>query len=357
MIYHMKGSVIFMKHISKWISAILCLIMVFAMVGCGHQDLVDESTIGQTETVIDSATDPVLDETDHETAPIVTTEPSVSVPELTYKMAPIYKVEPEEQKYGYTELWFAVEFTELGWQPAYRDAFIITNTMTGDVLNDLESPYYGGADIDWYVGSVCVDDHILDGDAFYLRSETDYLLATICITSAAEIDFDDLSIVCNAYYVDEYATTESESHELAFNANISEITTRQTYIHDSTLFELDGKYYVINSASSGGGGSDTIQYRCFNAIPINGTYGDLVASLKDNIQLVYGNVLADNFLQPIVIPDTCNLYVDVGISDDDIAIGFEGIDGHVITDEEDSLCWDAIFVYQFDDGQMMAFIY
>lgn len=213
----------------KLIALMLCLTCVFSVfTGCSNSDT------GKATSV--------------------TTEPTViTAPEFTYKMAPIHKEVVVDS--GYTELWIAIEMTTMGWQAASRDSFVITNSKTNEVLNELGNAASGGVDLTYYVGNVCQDDHAANSEDLGLWFQHDCRMYVIKITSANDINFEDLSVVCTGYYLDDVICTDDEDFNLVFNADISEITTQQDYIHGETLFEQDGKYYVSDVSGETDDGS------------------------------------------------------------------------------------------------------
>ena len=116
-----------------------------------------------------------------------------------------------------------------------------------------------------------------------------------------------------------------------FNADVSEITMNQLFVHDDTVFELDGRYYVRGNL-----GLDTVDYSVnadclydfIDIIPLNGTLDDLLVSLHD-AKLVYGS--GDDYLTDVVTPNGCELFFDT--CNLGLIVGYRTLDGSPITDD------------------------
>lgn len=289
------------------------------------------------------------------------------IPELKYKMAPVYKRTAENHKYGYTELWFVFECENAGWIASFTNGFTITNTATGEVLNDLEDPYYGGAKIEMYRGSVCYVEHKSDLWDYSIGYEVDYSMYTFCITSATDINFEDLSVVGNFTYLSpDVYVDEDSTFDLEFNSSIEDITTRQKFIHGSTLFGIDGKYYVCNASSFGGGGNaETLDFSLLQVIGISGTMDDLANSLKGKTHYVYGPDARyyeesgyssdEDYLKVVETPSHCIMHIEAS-SEEDVEIGYRAKEGYTLSAEDSALVNSTIPVYTFEDGFEMTFI-
>lgn len=235
--------------------------------------------------------------------PVYTAQPPVADEDLTYAMAPIHKKLISEDGVNKTQLWFVIEFLE----PRYQ---FVTDTLPYVVVDknlnaDLQSRLF--------VGNVCIDDHMSVNSEYEQWYDHDCRQYTICVTTDYDIDFDDIEVVASVQYVTPKGPDVYEKYTFEFNAELSEITTIQNFIHGNTLFELDGKYYVGDRF-----GSVDFEYDCGDAcvhnrmvlVPITGSMDDLVSDLsKHDSVLVYG-FGDESYLSDVSLPDDCELFFD-----------------------------------------------
>ena len=345
----------------------LCIVLIISFVGCGgaghKEDDITTEVAPTIEVEITEALDleiPSEDSDDEhmnsEEEQVEETEPQVGAPEFEYYMAPIYKAPMDEN--GWTKIWFVVEFKTLGYHVSYTNPFIITNMETDQVLTD--GIFNETSKRTVHVGKVCSEIHT---DDFFSNTGLDYEQYPICIDYYGDIDFEDLHVVCNLQYDDNANGIHvgTEETTLEFNADVSQITTYQEYIHGGTLFEIDGCYYV-NESDGGVAGDLYESYSSFDIQCVNGTMGQLVSSLEDKVEYVYApvrrkadaeDVAGYESLQSINVPDNCIACID---GDSSMYIGLKSADGHVLTDEECAVSYLMNIRYIFDDGRTMTLI-
>lgn len=351
-----------MKRMFLFVLALVCAVSLCACGDNGQSDIiVDGGFNGQsyvvlnksesTESVAVSVTD-VSDILDTDIIPTGDlSEFQTPLPEFVYNMSEIYKASSNSDYYE--KLWFVIEFQTLGYKAT---DFRFKNKTTGESISD---GMYMNADISVYNGCVCSEPH---ANNFITDTGLDYQQYIICIAYSGSIDFSDLEVRCDLLYDDRVSSEQI----LEFNANISDITTRQTYLHGETLFELDGNYYIhepstgLYSDLNGTYEAETYSIHC-----INGTLEDLVRSLSNNVKFVYGPVYDrseyDNtgygpdadYMYHMEIPVDCEMYLD---ADMDLLVGFRGVDGHVLTDSDIARVHVINMRYYFADGQTMTFV-
>lgn len=99
--------------------------------------------------------------------------------------------------------------------------------------------------VDILTGSVCIDDKFHRFDSSLTGSEYDNFLYTIIIKTNDDISVDDIVVNATTHY-NSVGSGVSEDMSLIVNSNISEITARQSVIHENTLFEVDEKPIYIH---------------------------------------------------------------------------------------------------------------
>lgn len=296
------------------------------------------------------------------------TDPEVGTPAFEYAMAPIYVHDAQD----HTRIWIAVEMLHRDFGAVTNDPFVIVNTKTGMDMTE-EAPKNGnGLEIDFYTGNVCVDDHIPEDLAYWGHSDHDARLYVIEIASVAPVAIEDLQISCNLYYNGGPGVEDMGLHELVFNADISQITTYQPYIHGRTLFELDGKYYIADTDSGIGLSGENEENGTFEVTCINGTLADLAASLQGNTTMVYGPStysFADkiqcydhetDYLKPLEIPEEgYDFNVKLREDFDCITIGYQGQEGYELSSDEEKkwMIYCGVPMYRFDDGRTMVLLF
>lgn len=231
----------------QWLSLILALLVVFSVTACGHNMDTDQNgpvseptdgqnmTISQTDaptdapTIESGSTEPVETES-VETEPVKT---KPVIPEFTYAMAKLHENVTED----YTELWFVLECLHHNFGLVVGDEFLVVNSLTGDEISALGVSRDTDYKYEVYTGNVCINDHATDLNSFcWGHSDDDARQYVVKIRSVNPIEFGDLKITANPYYNGGIGVDEMEPIAVEFNAEMSDITTQQAYIHGTTLF-------------------------------------------------------------------------------------------------------------------------
>ena len=206
----------------RLLAIILAIICVLCLIACGGNDLSsdDESNIPPGL---------ILDEETKPTEPVVeteTTEVSNKKPEFVYVMAPCFV----QENLNDTTLWFVVEFKEAGYRASPTDGFTIVNSVTGEVLSDVEI----------YTGYVCyTDDH--DSDDFVESDiDNDNMQYVIGVTSDDISEFEDVCVSCDLIY----GYINEGSVDLMFNLGMENIITDINRLHGNAVYRQDDIYYI-----------------------------------------------------------------------------------------------------------------
>ena len=254
---------------------------------------------------------------------------------------------------GYEHIyWYVLETGPAGTVPNMYNGVIMTQKSTG--VNMTEGYYYDtGYRTEWYYGSVCLDEHIKERDEQSLFREYwhDKMLLTIAVYSKEEIDPTDVELTfTGSVYGEHYGTKAIDPVVLQLNATKDDITLNQKYIHNSTIFELDGYYYLLNASSSGGGGGSTVKYNTLSIKFLSGTKETLKNSLDGKWKMLYDIYYYDDglYLKEKEDPDGYQKYLECT---DDICFGYELIDESQEFDSELNFnLYKLLFCYTDSEG-------
>lgn len=163
-------------------------------------------------------------------------EASLRVPELTYKMAPIY-VSSDPDEFGKTQSNYIIELNELGFN------FNKTETKLIDKSTGQECGY----DFEIHIGCICVEERSHYGqrsEGFFYPWETDRMTMIIMIQHEGEgLAPEDIRVVADMYYAGE----EIQTRVFEVNADLNEITVNSSpVIHGESMVKLDDEYYMID---------------------------------------------------------------------------------------------------------------
>ena len=272
-------------------------------------------------------------------------------PELSYKMAPVYKKLIEVDGENVSQLWFVLEMSSQCWD--------ISDLSSLSVVKD-------GVDVKLSIfpGSICIENHYKEPAVGFEMYGYDIAQYTVCVESTSDLDFEDLSVSCDLYYSDKDAYMDSQTYILSFNADISEVTTRQGFIHSNTLFEINNHYYVCNNYVGGVGGDNSFSYNMIGVVPINCSMKDLIVDLSGNVTLVYGPSAfiyenigysgIEDYMKAAETPDKCELYISE--CTEGIRIGYKTFDGYILSEVDKDKQSACVPVYTYEDGFEMAFM-
>lgn len=237
---------------------------------------------------------------------------------FSYKMAKVYEKPYNEKDYNKTELVYVIEFNALGYHAL---DFAVFN-KNGENIEETKSM---DCDIRVYKGGICVDDNIEHISNTFLFGEKHKMQYTIVVTVEDDLyTFDDLTIKSKVYHRIDTKTKEDVTYEI--NADISEITTKQKYLHTDSLVNIDGVYYLFDE-NAGVGGNSIKSYHYVDIKPIENKVLD---SLDGKIEWV------DKDGKSIEIPDGCKMHFE--FDGDEYNIGLESKDEQTaLTEEQDEL--------------------
>lgn len=178
---------------------------------------------------------------------------AVEVPELTYRMAPLY-VRTEPTEYGYTYCSYAIEVDQVGF--TFRTLYLkIIDKSTGEECD-------WANDYDWlgYPGKVCVEETphygVMFSDGWFDYWETDR--STLILTIEHQGDVlapEDIQVVTGM----EFNGQDIGEYTFEVNAELEDIGYNQCkVVHGFNLLKLKGELFVpdLSSVAVGGGTYD-----------------------------------------------------------------------------------------------------
>ena len=273
----------------KVLICILCFVMTFSLMACGNKQQENNNSTQSNISITTPPTKPKEDTQINKPTEPIEYEPDV---EFSYHMAPITKIYNEET--GITTLWTVIEMKDNGWH--LREVVEVKNTKTNENLMKLEKidGENGVATVTQYWGCVCYDytpEHLSGQCSGY-----EYGLShqPVQIQYRGEINFDDIVVEATAFYKprndDKVYSGGLETYELTHNADITQITTNQKFIHAWNIFEIDDKYYLFNPGVwSTNSGNNGYRYTAgFGVIPITGTMSELKDAVENGVGFTYG---------------------------------------------------------------------
>ena len=268
-----------MKRIVAIILSALCIVSLVACESKTTQELPKSEVAiteenDNTEAEIQSSSDVIMDTT----------------PTLTWKMAKLHQDEKKES----INLWFVVEFDDPHFFLDRKNPFVIINETTEEEITNNIDKY----DVEVFVGSVCQNNHAAapDGLSAKYNMNDDCRQYTVRISALNKLKFDDLHIIAYPkYYLNKTEAGKMNPTNLSFNADISDITTKHTYLHDNTLFQVEDNYYISPNSHSVHIDKKNGEYGMESTlVGVNGDPMDLLAMLRDNSERVWGP-FAENF--------------------------------------------------------------
>ena len=343
-------------------SLVLVLLMVFSMTACGHNmdktsdKPIKEPTDGQNVTISQTEV-PVDDSGTAESTVIESVGEEQVLPDFTYVMAKLHETVTDD----YTELWFVLECLHYDFGLVVDDEFLVVNSLTGDEISELGERRDTDYKYEVYTGNVCVNDHAVESRFYWGHSDDDARQYVVKIRSVNPIGFDDLQITANPYYNGGVGVDLVDPIVVDFNAEMSDITTQQDYIHGNTLFELDGKYYLsVDDSGIGGEFYGSGVGVIVDFVYITGTPNDLLNSFNNKVMYVYDSLQDDLCLSAVPTPEgaVVSLCLDETPWVTSILFGYV-TDGVTTVDEDaiDDISFDITPVYHFDDGRTMTFLF
>lgn len=307
----------------KFLSILLVITMIIGLSACSFMSDEDKNKLEDIKDAISDFEEDLKEEIEEDANKVK--EP------FSYKMAKVYEKPYNEDDYYKSELVYVIEFNVTGYHALEFNVF----TKDGKNIEELET---GDCDIRLYKGGVCVKDDIDHVDDFDLLNE-DHKLQYIVVVSAEEdiFTFDDLVIKSEVYY--EFDTESKEEVAYELNAELSEITTKQKYLHTNSLVNLDGVYYIFDN-NAGVGGNSHLSYR---AVDLELIGENPLSSLNGKIEWVDkdGNV--------IDIPNGCKFHFE--FDEDEYEIGLSSADEKTeLTEEQDDIGYSGFLKYTDRDG-------
>lgn len=323
----------------KGILVFLSMLLLVGTSACGEVDKQQKGSSDDTSSVPEVTEGASEDYTDEVISEPITTEAPTSGTDFEYKMAEVYNNPKGEGKYDHQTMSFVVELTS----PDFSlNDFVIKDTKTG--INLCDSNDYVTR---MFIGAVCTDggEHMFDDDNFDLYK--DNKMYTILITNKTDsaLNFRDLSIEATCF--DSNNGIDYGTVPLEFNSVVEQITTTQEVLHDNTLVNVGGDYYIYKSDDWGSGLGSGFQYNILSfenlqgsddVIPFDGTIGFVDDETGEDWQ----------------IPDGYSLYFDSNSSE--VHIGLSANSGDVSDDVADDLGDTAVRYRENSSYTYMIFI-
>lgn len=181
--------------------------------------------------------------------------------------------------------------------PAYIQ---VSNRSTGENLAETGTSmlhvYESKLPTEEYMAS-----HTFTPNNFLMSEERDNIYTLMLITTD-DLTFDDLQVSCT------YSNGQEEkTEELEFNSTIDNIRMPAGYTCQNSLLQLGNEYFVLNTMTSGFGGSgDKNKYASKEFVCISSPFTFSLPALNpDEVK-----ICSKEDLSPIALPDGCEIYYE-----------------------------------------------
>lgn len=296
------------------LSICLSFSLIFSLASCGKKtndnNQVDQNTgtINNTVNIENNITD-----TNNSNNGVVSN--------FTYKMTLLNKSIADNKM---ETLWIAIETQSIDWKfmSSHMDQFMtIKNKTTGETI--LENGNIGnGYLLENFVLSACQDDHIktrLTNKVSF--SDHDFEILVLKLTYIQQLNPEDIEIAVSLKNNKTNPVTNLENVSVEFNCQSSDLDISNSCYHGNTLINVDGNYYILNTASVTSSGYTVPSLtKCSEWVvrPING-------NIADFYNYFYGKLILVNSdsLEPIALRTSSTLYMEYKESDygDRIRVG------------------------------------
>lgn len=166
----------------------------------------------------------------------ITEEEDEEIPEFEYKMAYIGEKDIESE-YTYSEPQHRVSYAIQTFAENYEISNFSVKVMDKATNQPTDIRY------EFYEGSVCKKDgyHKVEENS----TENDYCLGTLVLYPEGEFDPESIYVTARVKYNSDNSYVSPKEMEFQINADIEEITTQQSYVHNNNLLKINDGYYLV----------------------------------------------------------------------------------------------------------------
>lgn len=330
----------------RLITFILVILMIFSLIAC--EDANNDAPFDKDTSVVETSkdagntdTDSVESDTPATKEPTDTSEPNENYA-FNYKMALIGDIDVNGQRH----VSYVIEVTDGNWDWGGSSSdFDVLDSATNKPID------YNVSGVSFFPGRVCKNK---DGyhEASSNFAKNDLPLMTIIISNPPDdFDVNGANIQVTMGYYKNVETVlinpEYSTFVCSINSDISEITTRQPYIHGYTLVQLGDGYYVIDCSKNLHGAGDlygTNHKYAYNAVYLRCLSGDP----NDDLSELLSNAKPVDAQGSTLNLGELDFYIDYNPSKLEFKFGIQYDNNHELTNEEGALHVYPLLV--FEDG-------
>lgn len=279
------------------------------------------------------------------------TDDEQGLPEFDYRLAVVGDITVD----GVRRVSYAFE--------CLTDGYAVFDAVPLRVSDDMRPD----ADRRSYSGWVCPDGEPHGLTVFGGDVSTDRSMTVMLLMPREDMAPEDIYLSVRLEYSDGSRHVWLDAQRFDINADISEISVPRGFIHGSTLVRFRDGYYVFDSQSVGVSVDDDRQLvgvplRLLSGNPADDFGGYL---RRTELYMVDEHIEQEGVLstvyyvndgyEPYAMPDGVAGTTEYRVAEEMLYWGVEGVDGHVLTDDERGLAHDLMPVFVDDAGN--RFIY